>query len=65
MSHEKVGVIRTTGNGLYGKVTYERKQRGITLPYDKMTEDERNALNGEVKTYYVEVEECKKSYQKQ
>lgn len=55
MSHEKVGAIRTYGSP-FGAVLYERKQRGITLPYDNMTKEEREQLNGEVKTYYIEVD---------
>lgn len=52
MSHEKVGAIRTNGNTLTSCITYSRKQRGITLPYDTMTKEERDALNGPVKTYF-------------
>jgi len=55
MSHEKVGAIRTYGVN-DGPVLYERKQRGITLPYDNMTKEERKSLNGPVKTYFKEVE---------
>lgn len=55
MSHEKVGAIRTYG-GMHGPILYERKQRGITLPYDNMTKEERQNLNGPVKIYYIEVD---------
>lgn len=57
MSHEKVGAIRTYTNGNQTCITYERVQRGITLPYDNMTEEERKALNGEVKTYFIDKKE--------
>ena len=52
MSHEKVGAIRTHSNSFNTFVSYERRQRGITLPYDSMTKEERQALNGPVKTYF-------------
>lgn len=51
MSHEKVGAIRTHSNSHNTFVAYERRQRGINLPYDYMTKEERQALNGPVKTY--------------
>lgn len=38
-----------------GKV-YWRKQRGITLPYDNMTKEEREKLNGEVTVYRINVD---------
>lgn len=52
MSHEKVGAIHVHESG---KV-YWRKQRGITLPYDNMTKEEREKLNGEVTTFYIKVD---------
>lgn len=50
MSHEKVGSIRTYGSG-EGPILYERKQRGISLPYDQMSKEERATLSGPVKEY--------------
>jgi len=51
---EKIGPITRSD----GK-TYKRTQPGINLPTDYMTDEEIAALSGEVKTYYVEVKECK------
>lgn len=56
MSNENVGAIRTYGS-VNGPILYERKHRGITLPYDNMTKKERDNLNGPIKTYYIEVDD--------
>lgn len=53
MSHEKLGAIQTYGNP-DGPVMYGRKTRGITLPYDKLTAEERKNLSGPVKTYFID-----------
>lgn len=55
MSHEKVGAIRTYGTES-GLVLYERKQPGVSLPYDFMTKEQRENLSGPVKIYYIEVD---------
>lgn len=52
MSHEHVGALRTSMHG--SRITYNRSQRGITLPYDNMTKEERNLLNGDIKTYHID-----------
>lgn len=59
MSHEKLGAIQTYGHP-GGPVIYERKTRGITLPYDKLTAEERENLNGPVKTYFINEKENEK-----
>ncbi len=50
MSNEKVGRIVYSD----GKM-YSREHQGVDLPYDFMTAEERKNLNGEVKTYFIEV----------
>lgn len=52
MSHEKVGAIKVHESGKM----YWREQRGITLPYDTMTKEEREKLNSEVITYYIDTD---------
>ena len=54
MSHEKVGRITTQSHPVTGVVTYSRKQSGINLPTDYMTDKEIAKLSGEVKSYYKE-----------
>ena len=53
MSHEKIGAIHVHPSGQ----GYWRKQRGITLPYDNMTKEEREKLNSEVTIYHIDVNE--------
>ena len=53
MSHEKVGAIHVHPSGQ----GYWREQRGITLPYDNMTKEDREKLNSEVTIYHIDVNE--------
>ncbi len=52
MSNEKVGRIVYSD----GKM-YSREHQGIDLPYDFMTKEEREKLNGEVTTYFIKEDE--------
>jgi len=52
MNSNKTGALR-------GDRFQKRKQPGINLPTDYMTDEEIAELSSEVTTYYVEVKECK------
>ena len=54
MSNEKVGAIRTSGGQDGLPIMYSRTHRGVDFAYDFMTKEERAALNGPVKTYFME-----------
>lgn len=54
MSNEKVGAIKTSTNPISNITTYSRVHRGIDLPYDFMSKEEKQMLNGEVVTYHID-----------